>query len=69
MNTDKLATHFYEQGKADGIKNLVQQSKNPSAEAPRQVASGDVFVGGFKVKAVSGADSSKLRIKKRKFNN
>jgi len=68
MNTDKLATHFYEQGKADGIKNLVQQSKNPSAEAPRQVASGDVFVGGFKVKAVSGADSSKLRIKKRKFN-
>ena len=68
MNTDKLASHFYEQGKADGIKNLVQQSKNPSAEAPRQVASGDVFVGGFKVKAVSGADSSKLRIKKRKFN-
>ena len=68
MNTDKLASHFYEQGKADGIKNLVQQSKNPSAEAPRQVASGDVFVGGFKVKAVSGADSSKLKIKKRKFN-
>ena len=68
MNTDKLASHFYEQGRADGIKNLVQQSKNPSAEAPRQVASGDVFVGGFKVKAVSGADSSKLRIKKRKFN-
>ena len=68
MNTDKLASHFYEQGKADGIKTLVQQSKNPSAEAPRQVASGDVFVGGFKVKSVSGADSSKLRIKKRKFN-
>jgi len=68
MNTDKLASHFYEQGKADGIKNLVQQSKNPSTEAPRQVASGDVFVGGFKVKAVSGADSSKLKIKKRKFN-
>ncbi len=63
MNTDKLASHFYEQGKADGIKTLVQQSKNPSAEAPRQVASGDVFVGGFKVKAVSGADSSKFKIK------
>ena len=68
MNTDKLASHFYEQGKADGIKHLVQKSKNPSADAPRQVASGDVFVGGFKVKSVSGADSSKLRIKKRKFN-
>ena len=69
MNTDKLASHFYEQGKADGVKNLVKQSKNPTAEAPRQVADGDVFVKGFKVKAVSGADSSKLKIKKRTFNN
>jgi hypothetical protein len=69
MNTDKLASHFYEQGKADGVKNLVKQSKNPTAEAPRQVAGGDVFVKGFKVKAVSGADSSKLKIKKRTFNN
>jgi len=69
MNTDKLASHFYEQGKADGVKTLVQQSKNPSADAPRQVASGDVYVGGFKVKAISGADSSKLKIKKRTFNN
>ena len=69
MNADKLASHFYEQGKADGVKSLVQQSKNPSADAPRQVASGDVYVGGFKVKAISGADSSKLKIKKRTFNN
>jgi len=69
MNADKLASHFYEQGKADGVKTLVQQSKNPSADAPRQVASGDVYVGGFKVKAISGADSSKLKIKKRTFNN
>jgi len=69
MNTDKLASHFYEQGKADGVKDIVQQSKNPSTDAPRQVASGDVFVGGFKVKAISGADSSKLKIKKRTFNN
>ena len=68
MNTDKLASHFYEQGKADGVKTIVQKSKNPSADAPRQVAGGDVYVGGFKVKAVSGADSSKLKIKKRKFN-
>ncbi len=69
MNSDKLASHFYEQGKADGVKNMIQQSKNPSADAPRQVASGDVFVGGFKVKSVSGTDSSKLKIKKRSFNN
>ena len=69
MNADKLASHFYEQGKADGVKSLVQQSKNPANDDPRQVASGDVFVGGFKVKAISGADSSKLKIKKRTFNN
>ena len=69
MNADKLASHFYEQGKADGVKSLVQQSKNPSTDAPRQVASGDVYVSGFKVKAISGADSSKLKIKKRTFNN
>jgi len=27
-----------------------------------------VFVNGFKVKAISGTDSSKLRIKTKKFN-
>ncbi len=69
MNTDKLASHFYEQGKADGVKDMVQRSKNPSVDAPRQVAGGDVYVAGFKVKAISGADSSKLKIKKRTFNN
>ena len=69
MNADKLASHFYEQGKADGVQDMVKQSKNPSTDTPRQVASGDVYVGGFKVKAISGADSSKLKIKKRTFNN
>jgi len=69
MNADQLATHFYEQGKADGIKQVVDGSKNPTIDTPRQVAGGDVFVKGFKVKAVSGTDSSKLRIKKRSFNN
>ena len=69
MNADQLATHFYEQGKADGIKQVVDGSKNPDTNTPRQVAGGDVFVKGFKVKAVSGTDSSKLRIKKRSFNN
>ena len=69
MNTDKLVQHFYEQGKADGVKDIVKKSKNPATETPRQVASGDVFVGGIKVKSISGADSSKLKIKKRTFNN
>jgi len=69
MNADKLASHFYEQGKADGVKNMVANSKNPATEAPRQVAGGDVFVDGLKIRSISGTDSSKLKIKKRTFNN
>ena len=69
MNADKLASHFYEQGKADGVKDIVAKSKNPAAEAPRQVAGGDVFVDGLKIRSISGTDSSKLKIKKRTFNN
>ena len=68
MNADKIANHFYEQGRADGIKNVVDSSKNLSTDKPRQVADGNVFINGLKVKSISGLDSSKLKIKKRKFN-
>ena len=68
MNADKIANHFYEQGKADGVKNIISGSKNPSQEGPRQVAEGNVFVNGLKVKSISGLDSTKLKIKTRKFN-
>ncbi len=66
-NADTIAQHFYEQGKADSIKEVIAKSKNITTE-PRQNSSGSVFVNGLKVKAVSGADSSKLKIKTRKFN-
>ena len=66
-NADTIAQHFYEQGKADAIKDVMAKSKNISTE-PRQTASGDVFVNGLKVKSVSGLDSSKLKIKTKKFN-
>jgi len=66
-NADTIAQHFYEQGKADAVKDVMAKSKNISNE-PRQTASGDVFIGGLKVKAVSGLDSSKLKIKTKKFN-
>ena len=66
-NADTIAQHFYEQGKADAVKEVVTSSKNISND-PRKTVSGDIFVGGMKVKAISGVDSSKLRIKKRKFN-
>jgi hypothetical protein len=66
-NVDRIAAHFYEQGKADAVKDVVNKSKNLSPVKAR-TQQGEVFVNGFKVKSVSGADSSKLKIKKRKFN-
>ena len=66
-NVDTIAKHFYEQGKADAVKDVVASSKNTSAGA-RSTAPSEVTVGGFKVRAISGVDSSKLKIKKT-FNN
>jgi hypothetical protein len=67
-NVDKIANHFYEQGKADAVKEVISSSKNPTIAKARTQGSGDVFIGGLKVKAVSGMDSSKLKIKKTRFN-
>ena len=67
-NADTMASHFYEQGKTDAIKDQIAKSKNITT-APRQVAAGEITFGGMKVKAISGVDSSKLKIKNRKFNN
>jgi hypothetical protein len=61
-NADKIINHFYEQGRTE----IVSNSKNPSTE-PRQTSSSE-FVNGIKVKSISGYDSSKLRIKTKKFN-
>ena len=65
-NADKIINHFYEQGRTDATKEIVNKSKKPSTE-PRQTTSGE-FVNGIKVKSISGPDSSKLRIKTKKFN-
>ena len=69
QNVDRIVKHFYEQGKTDGIKNVMQSSKNPTLDAPRQSAGEDISLGGFKVRAIDGVDSSKLKIKTSKFNN
>ena len=66
-NVDKIAAHFYEQGKADAVKDVVNKSKNLS-DTKARTTQGDVFIGGMKVKAISGADSTKLKIKTKKFN-
>ncbi len=62
-NADAVANHFYEQGKADAIKQLNADSKNINMD-PRKA--GTVETGGIKIRAISGDDSSKLKIKLRK---
>ena len=66
-NVDKIASHFYEQGKADAVKEVVNNSKNLSSTKARSTQ-GEVFINGLKVKAISGTDSKSLRIKTKKFN-
>ena len=66
-NVDRIASHFYEQGKADAIKDVVNKSKNLS-DTKARTTQGDVFIDGFKVRAISGADATKLKIKTKKFN-
>ena len=61
-NADTIANHFYEQGKADAVKDVMAKSKNVSNE-PRVTSTGDVFINGMKVKAISGVDSSKLKLR------
>lgn len=65
MNADKIAAHFYEQGKADAVKQVVSNSKNPSTDAPRTAS--EPFINGLRVKSISSEDSSKLRIQTKKF--
>ena len=61
-NADKIANHFYEQGRADAVRQLEAESKNINMD-PRKTQSGFVDAGGVKVRAVTGDDSSKLRVK------
>ena len=60
MNADAIANHFYEQGKADAIKNSVAKSKNVNMD-PRQSFK-NVSVGGVKAK-VLGSNSSDFKFK------
>ena len=64
-NADNIANHFYQLGKTEAIKEISSESKNINMD-PRQTNSGTVESGGVKVKAISGDDSSKLRIKLKK---
>ena len=62
QNADAIANHFYEQGKADAIKEISLESKNINMDARKSPV---VEAGGIKVRAITGEDSSKLKIKLR----
>ena len=65
MNADAVAKHFYEQGKADAMKDSVTKSKNVNMQ-PRQ-QHGVVEAGGIKVKALGDNSSGfKFKIKNNK---
>jgi len=66
-NVDTIANHFYEQGKADAVKEVIDSSKNPSQALRQSPQTG--FKDGIKVKVLNeGAlSSSRLKIKKIKI--
>jgi len=64
-NADSIANHFYQLGKTEAVKEISAESKNINMD-PRQTSGGFVESGGIKVRAISGDDSSKLRIKLKK---
>ena len=61
-NADTIANHFYEQGRADALRQLDAESKNINMD-PRKTSTGVIETSGVKVRAISGEDSSKLRFK------
>ena len=62
-NADALANHFYEQGKADAIKQMTSEAKNINVN--RQTSDGQVKIGNQKMRVISGDNSSnqKFRLK------
>ena len=62
MNADAVANHFYQQGKADAVKETSARSKNVKMD-PRGQHEATPQVSGIKVRAISGDDSQRLRVK------
>ena len=64
MNADTIARHFYEQGKADAIKDKIAKDKNIDL-SPRQTH-GEVNTGGIKYR-VLGESASDIKNRSFKF--
>ena len=66
MNPDAVAKHFYEQGKADALKESVAESKNINMD-PRQELGTNENQSGIKVKVLGESSNDfKFKIKNRK---
>ena len=66
MNSDAIARHFYEQGKADALKDSIAKSKNISMD-PRQELTNNVNTSGVKVRVLGESSNDfKFKINKRK---
>ena len=66
MNADAVAQHFYEQGKADAIKDTIAKDKNINTSA--RGSHNEATIGGLKFK-VLGNDSDSLKLKMKRNKN
>ena len=63
MNPDQVAQHFYEQGKADALKESIAKSKNVNMD-PRQAHVENVNNSGFSARVLNAdAPDFKFKIK------
>jgi hypothetical protein len=66
MNADSVAQHFYDQGKADAVKDSMARTKNVNMN-PRGVHEEVTISNGWKIRAVEGGNSSSsLKVKFKK---
>ena len=62
MNADLIAQHFYEQGKADAVKQTMEKSKNIDMN-PRGVHEQSTVSNGWTIKSVNGTNVSDFKLK------
>ena len=62
MNPDMVANHFYDQGKADALKESIAKSKNINME-PRQSLSDNTNSNGYTVRALNNDDTPEFKFK------
>ena len=66
MNSDAIAKHFYEQGRADALKQSMEESKNIDMK-PRQELNDNIDTGGVKVRVLGdNSEDFKFKIKNKK---